>query len=146
MVEDQPRSTDMFSEHIRAMRTHLYLIFLAAGIYAAPHISNIAELLSLLQQMKNSMTGDSLNLRIETPASIDNVNCIDTLFEGVELLKNNSDLKKFSVFFQKFERLKQSLIPSPAEEGECETERRNTTKFIEKLITFIRKLSKGTKA
>uniref|UniRef100_A0A493T9W3 Interleukin-5 n=2 Tax=Anas platyrhynchos TaxID=8839 RepID=A0A493T9W3_ANAPP len=139
------------------MRTHLYLIFLAAGIYAAPHISNIAELLSLLQQMKNSMTGDSLvslinkyiifqNMRIETPASIDNVNCIDTLFEGVELLKNNSDLKKFSVFFQKFERLKQSLIPSLAEEGECETERRNTTKFIEKLITFIRKLSKGTRA
>ncbi|EOA97843.1 hypothetical protein Anapl_13978, partial [Anas platyrhynchos] len=48
------------------MRTHLYLIFLAAGIYAAPHISNIAELLSLLQQMKNSMTGDSLVSSIYT--------------------------------------------------------------------------------
>ncbi|XP_066833357.1 interleukin-5-like [Anser cygnoides] len=130
------------------MRTHLYLIFLAAGIYAAPHMSNIAELLTLLQQMKNSMTGDILNLRIETPASLDDVNCINALFEGAELLKTNPDLKKFSVFFQKFERLKQSLIPSLAEEfqGECETERRNTTKFIEKLITFIRKLSKDARA
>lgn len=66
MVEDEPRSTDRFSEHIRAMRTHLYLIFLAAGIYAAPHISNIAELLTLLQQMKNSMTGDILVSSIYT--------------------------------------------------------------------------------
>uniref|UniRef100_A0A8B9CHK6 Interleukin-5 n=1 Tax=Anser brachyrhynchus TaxID=132585 RepID=A0A8B9CHK6_9AVES len=139
------------------MRTHLYLIFLAAGICAAPHMSNIAELLTLLQQMKNSMTGDILvslinkciifqNLRIETPASLDDVNCINALFEGAELLKTNPDLKKFSVFFQKFERLKQSLMPSLAEEGECETERRNTTKFIEKLITFIRKLSKDARA
>ncbi|KAI6077073.1 Interleukin-5-like protein [Aix galericulata] len=122
------------------------------SIYAAPHISNIAELLTLLQQMKNSMTGDILT--VETNASYrfaeedrhalvsqlqllaqtasciqteglsqnyllvqaDNVNCIDTLFEGVELLKTNPDLKKFSVFFQKIERLKQSLIPSLAEE------------------------------
>ncbi|KFV44556.1 hypothetical protein N341_07770 [Tyto alba] len=136
------------------MKTHLYLLLLAAGISAAPQMSSMAELLTLLQQMCEAVTKDirvSLiniffqNLRIETPENIDDVNCVHTIFEGTEQLKTIPAMKKFSVFFQKFERLKQSLAPSLAKEGKCDTERRNATLFIEKLMTFIRKASKNAR-
>ncbi|KAF1445128.1 hypothetical protein FQV08_0008272, partial [Pygoscelis antarcticus] len=136
------------------MKTHLYLLLLAAGISAAPQMSSMAELLTLLQQMRESVTKDiqvSLinifqNLRIETPDNIDDVNCVSTIFEGTEQLKTNPAMKKFSVFFQKLERLKQSLTPSLAKEGKCDTERKNATIFIGKLMTFIRKASKNARA
>ncbi|KFP10125.1 hypothetical protein Z169_00077, partial [Egretta garzetta] len=127
------------------MKTHLYLLLLAAGISAAPQISSMAELLTLLQKMCEAMAKDTQNLRIETPVNIDDVNCVSTIFEGMEQLKTIPAMKKFGVFFQKFERLKQSLTPSLAEEGQCDTERRNATIFIEKLMTFIRKASKTTR-
>ncbi|NXB10853.1 IL5 protein, partial [Cnemophilus loriae] len=128
------------------MKTHLYLLLLGAGISAAPQMNSIAELLALLQQMCEVMTKDiqvNSNLRIETPDNIDDVNCISTIFEGTEQLKNNPAMKKFSAFFQKFERLKQWLIPNLAKEGKCDTERRSTTMFIKKLTTFIRKVLKN---
>ncbi|XP_059681554.1 uncharacterized protein LOC104262856 [Gavia stellata] len=141
------------------MKTHLYLLLLAAGVSAAPQMSSMAELLTLLQQMCESVTKDIRmilerlngyiifqNLRIETPDNIDDVNCVSTIFEGTEQLKTNPAMKKFSVFFQKFERLKQSLSPSPAKEGKCDTERKNATIFMEKLMTFIRKASKNARA
>ncbi|KAF1665089.1 hypothetical protein FQA23_0014045, partial [Aptenodytes patagonicus] len=136
------------------MKTHLYLLLLAAGISAAPQMSSMAELLTLLQQMCESVTKDiqvSLinifqNLRIETPDNIDDVNCVSTIFEGTEQLKTNPAMKKFSVFFQKLERLKQTLTPSLAKEGKCDTERKNATIFIGKLMTFIRKASKNARA
>ncbi|NXH27688.1 IL5 protein, partial [Myiagra hebetior] len=127
------------------MKTHLYLLLLAAGISAAPQMSSMAELLTLLQQMCEVMTKDIQNLRIETPNNIDDVNCISTIFEGTEQLKNNPATKKFSVFFQKFERLKQWLMPSLEKEGKCDTERRSTTIFIKKLTTFIREVFKNTR-
>ncbi|KFV59919.1 hypothetical protein N328_09408, partial [Gavia stellata] len=140
------------------MKTHLYLLLLAAGVSAAPQMSSMAELLTLLQQMCESVTKDIRmilerlngyiifqNLRIETPDNIDDVNCVSTIFEGTEQLKTNPAMKKFSVFFQKFERLKQSLSPSPAKEGKCDTERKNATIFMEKLMTFIRKASKNAR-
>uniref|UniRef100_A0A663MS17 Interleukin-5 n=1 Tax=Athene cunicularia TaxID=194338 RepID=A0A663MS17_ATHCN len=74
------------------------------------------------------------------------VNCVSTIFEGTEQLKTSPAMKKFSVFFQKFERLKQSLTPSLAKEGQCDTERKNATIFIENLMTFIRKASKTARA
>uniref|UniRef100_A0A674GQU2 Interleukin-5 n=1 Tax=Taeniopygia guttata TaxID=59729 RepID=A0A674GQU2_TAEGU len=110
------------------MKTHLYLLLLAAGISAAPQISSMAELLIIK--------------RIETPNNIDDVNCISTIFKGTEQLKNNPAMKKFSVFFQNFEKLKQWLMPNLAKEGKCDTERRSTTIFIKKLMTFIRKVLK----
>ncbi|XP_009321057.1 PREDICTED: interleukin-5-like [Pygoscelis adeliae] len=128
------------------MKTHLYLLLLAAGISAAPQMSSMAELLTLLQQMRESVTKDIQNLRIETPDNIDDVNCVSTIFEGTEQLKTNPAMKKFSVFFQKLERLKQSLTPSLAKEGKCDTERKNATIFIGKLMTFIRKASKNARA
>ncbi|XP_068265350.1 interleukin-5-like [Nyctibius grandis] len=128
------------------MQTHLYLLLLAAGISAAPQLSSVAELLTLLQQMWESTTKDIQNLRIETPDNIDDVNCVSTIFEGTEQLKTNPAMKKYSVFFQKFERLKQSLAPSLAKEGNCETERKKATIFIEKLMTFIRKAPKNARA
>ncbi|NXC38990.1 IL5 protein, partial [Penelope pileata] len=131
------------------MRAHLYLLLLAAGICARPQISNIAELLTLLEDINTSITGDLLvnliytflifSLMIETPASINNMSCINALFAGTERLKKNPGMKRFRAFFLKFENLKQSLIARPAEEGECETESRNVKKFIEKLKTFIQK-------
>ncbi|XP_072791530.1 interleukin-5-like [Taeniopygia guttata] len=124
------------------MKTHLYLLLLAAGISAAPQISSMAELLTLLQQMCEMMTKDIQNLRIETPNNVDDVNCISTIFKGTEQLKNNPAMKKFSVFFQNFEKLKQWLMPNLAKEGKCDTERRSTTIFIKKLMTFIRKVLK----
>uniref|UniRef100_H0Z3Q1 Interleukin-5 n=1 Tax=Taeniopygia guttata TaxID=59729 RepID=H0Z3Q1_TAEGU len=124
------------------MKTHLYLLLLAAGISAAPQISSMAELVTLLQQMCEMMTKDIQNLRIETPNNIDDVNCISTIFKGTEQLKNNPAMKKFSVFFQNFEKLKQWLMPNLAKEGKCDTERRSTTIFIKKLMTFIRKVLK----
>ncbi|KFP94031.1 hypothetical protein N329_02428, partial [Haliaeetus albicilla] len=124
------------------MKILLYILLLAASISAAPQMSNMAELQILLQQMCESMTKDSWNLRIETPDNIDDVNCISTIFEGTEQLKTNPAMKKFRVFFQKFERLKQLLTPSLAKEGKCDTERKNATIFLEKLMTFIRKISK----
>ncbi|KGL86968.1 hypothetical protein N301_09247, partial [Charadrius vociferus] len=127
------------------MKTHLYLLLLAAGISAAPHTSSMAELLKLLEQMCESVTKDLQNLRIETPDNIDDVNCVSTIFEGTEQLKTNPATKKFSVFFQKFERLKQSLTPNLATEGKCDTERRNARIFIQKLMTFIRKASKNAR-
>ncbi|XP_075623023.1 uncharacterized protein LOC104637980 [Balearica regulorum gibbericeps] len=137
------------------MKTHLYLLLLAAGISAAPQMSSMAELLTLLQQMCESMANDVQvssiatfifqNLRIETPDNIDDVNCVSTIFEGTEQLKTHPAMKKFSVFFQKFERLKQSLTPSLAKEGKCDTERMNATRFMEKLMTFVRKASKKTR-
>ncbi|NWV56658.1 IL5 protein, partial [Daphoenositta chrysoptera] len=127
------------------MKTHLYLLLLAAGISAAPQMSSMAELLTLLQQMSEVMTKDIQNLRIETPNNIDDVNCISTIFEGTEQMKNNPAIKKFSAFFQKFERLKQWLMPSLVKEGKCDTERRSTTIFIKKLMTFIRKVLKNTR-
>ncbi|NXW47504.1 IL5 protein, partial [Nyctiprogne leucopyga] len=127
------------------MQTHLYLLLLAAGISAAPQMSSLAELLTLLQRMHGSMTKDVQNLRIETPDNIDDVNCVSTIFEGMELLKTNPAMKKFSGVFQKFERLKQSLTPNLAKEGNCDTERRNATVFIEKLMTFIRKALKNAR-
>ncbi|KFQ62911.1 hypothetical protein N334_01142, partial [Pelecanus crispus] len=131
------------------MKTHLYLLLLAASISAAPQIINMAELLTLLQQMLEAVANDSLinvifqNLRIETPDNIHDVNCVSTIFEGTEQLKTNPAMKKFSVFFHKFERLKQSLTPSLAKEGKCDTERRKATIFIEKLMTFIRRASRN---
>ncbi|XP_059716514.1 interleukin-5-like [Haemorhous mexicanus] len=127
------------------MKTHLYLLLLAAGISAAPQMSSMAELLTLLQQMYEVMTKDIQNLRIETPNNIDDVNCISTIFEGTEQLKNNTAMKKFNAFFQNFERLKQWLMPNLAKEGKCDTERRNATLFIKKLMAFIRKLLKPTR-
>ncbi|NXV05714.1 IL5 protein, partial [Cettia cetti] len=127
------------------MNTHLYLLLLAAGISAAPQMSSMAELLTLLQQMCEVMTKDIQNLRIETPDNIDDVNCIGTIFEGMEQLKNKPAMKKFSAFFHNFERLKQWLIPNMAKEGKCDTERRSTTIFIKKLMTFIRKVLKNTR-
>ncbi|XP_027538619.1 interleukin-5-like [Neopelma chrysocephalum] len=126
------------------MKTHLYLLLLAAGISAAPQMSSMAELLTLLQQMWEAK--DIQNLRIETPDNINDVNCISTIFEGTERLKTNPAMKKFSAFFQNFERLKQFLTPSLAKEGKCDTERRNATIFINKLMTFIRKALKATRA
>uniref|UniRef100_A0A8B9G7L0 Interleukin-5 n=1 Tax=Amazona collaria TaxID=241587 RepID=A0A8B9G7L0_9PSIT len=116
------------------MKTHLYLLLLAAGISAAPDMSSTAELLTLLQQMSESM-----NLRIETPDDMNDVNCISTIFEGTEQLKTNPAMKKFSGFFQKFERLKQSLTPSLGREEKCDTERKSATVFMGRLMTFIRK-------
>uniref|UniRef100_A0A8B9PJH3 Interleukin-5 n=1 Tax=Apteryx owenii TaxID=8824 RepID=A0A8B9PJH3_APTOW len=128
------------------MKTHLCFILLAASISAAPHMSNIAELLTLLEQIYNSVTEDTQNLRIETPLHTDNASCVNKIFEGTELLKNNLDMKKFGAFFQKFERMKQSLTPRLGKEEECDTERKPPQKFIEKLTTFIRKLSKNPRA
>ncbi|XP_069725629.1 interleukin-5-like [Phaenicophaeus curvirostris] len=128
------------------MRTHLYLLLLAAGISAASQASSIAELLTLLQQMSKSVTKENQNLRIETPDNIDDVNCVSTIFEGTEQLRTNPTMTKFSVFFQKFEKLKPSLTPNLAEEGKCDTERKNTTTFIAKLMTFIRQASKKSKS
>uniref|UniRef100_A0A8C3EA81 Interleukin-5 n=1 Tax=Corvus moneduloides TaxID=1196302 RepID=A0A8C3EA81_CORMO len=133
------------------MKTHLYLLLLAAGISAAPQMSSVAELLTLLQQMCEVMTKDiqvnsiSIFLMIETPNNIDDVNCISTIFEGTEQLKNNPAIKKFSGFFQKFERLRQWLMPSLEKEGKCDAERRSTTIFIKKLMTFIQKVLKNTR-
>ncbi|NXO35681.1 IL5 protein, partial [Locustella ochotensis] len=127
------------------MKTHLYLLLVAASISAAPQMSSMAELLTLLQQMCEVMTKDIQNLRIETPDNIDDVNCISTIFEGIEQLKNNAAMEKFSAFFHKFARLKQWLIPNQAIKGKCDTERRSTTVFIEKVMTFIRKLLKTTR-
>ncbi|KFP42181.1 hypothetical protein N324_08250, partial [Chlamydotis macqueenii] len=124
------------------MKTHLYLLLLAAGISAAPQLSSMAELLILLNQMHEIMTKDAQNLRIATPDNIDDVNCVSTIFEGTEQLRTNPAMRKYSVFFQKFEKLKQSLTPSLAKEGKCDTERKSATTFIEKLTTFIRKASK----
>ncbi|NXF98891.1 IL5 protein, partial [Sakesphorus luctuosus] len=121
------------------MKTHLCLLLLAAGISAAPHMSSMAELLTLLQQMWEVMARDSQNLRIETPDNINDASCISTIFEGTERLKTHPAMKKFSAFFQIFERLKQFLTPSLAKEGKCDTERRKATIFIEKLMAFIRK-------
>ncbi|PKU36974.1 interleukin-5-like [Limosa lapponica baueri] len=101
MAEDWSRSTYRFSEHIRRMQAHLYLLLLAVGISAAPQVSSMAELLTLLQEMGESMTRDAQTLRIETPDNVD---------------------------------------------GECDTERKNARLFIQKLITFIRKASKDTRA
>uniref|UniRef100_A0A8C5U2N3 Interleukin-5 n=1 Tax=Malurus cyaneus samueli TaxID=2593467 RepID=A0A8C5U2N3_9PASS len=106
------------------MKTHLYLLLLAACISAAPQIRSMAELLTLLQQMCEMMTKDVqvnsisifLNLRIETPDDIDDANCISAIFEGTEQLKNYPAMKKFSAFFQKFERLKEWVMPSFAKE------------------------------
>ncbi|NXU17978.1 IL5 protein, partial [Pardalotus punctatus] len=128
------------------MKTHLYLLLLAAGISAAPQMRSMAELLTLLQQMCEVMTKDIQNLRIETPDNIDDVNCISTIFEGTEQLKNYPAMKKFSAFFQKFERLKQWFMPSLTKEGKCDTERRNTTTFMKKLMTFIQKVLKKARA
>ncbi|XP_066416537.1 interleukin-5-like [Molothrus aeneus] len=127
------------------MKTHLYLLLLAAGISAAPQMSSMAELLTLLQQMYEVMTKDIQNLRIETPNNIDDVNCISIVFKGTEQLKNNPAMKKFNAFFQNFERVKQWLMPNLAKEGKCDKERRSATIFITKLMTFIRKLLKTTR-
>ncbi|NWI88154.1 IL5 protein, partial [Pitta sordida] len=132
------------------MKTHLYILLLAASISAAPQVINVAELLTLLQQMvAEDLQVNSipifLNLRIETPDNLYDVNCISTIFEGIEQLKINPAMKKYADFFQIFERLKQFLSPSLAKEEECETERRNATIFIEKLKTFIRKSLKPTR-
>ncbi|KFV73538.1 Interleukin-5, partial [Struthio camelus australis] len=124
------------------MKTHLYFILLATSVCAAPQMSSIAELLTLLEQIYSSVAEDTQSLRIETPLHIDNANCVNKIFEGTELLKNKLDMNKFSAFFQKFERLKQSLTPSLGKEEECHTERKNPKRFIEKLTTFIRKSSK----
>ncbi|XP_015731025.1 uncharacterized protein LOC107320068 [Coturnix japonica] len=154
MVEDSSRSTHWFSEHIRTMRTHLYLLLLTVGASAIPLRSNLAELQTWLQQIYQS-AGTlvnpifyfySANLRIETPVSTDDENCIKILFEGMDLLKNSPEMRRFSAFFQSFEKLKPSLTANLAEEGECDTERRNVKNFIEKLRTFIRKLSRGARA
>uniref|UniRef100_A0A8B9GE36 Interleukin-5 n=1 Tax=Amazona collaria TaxID=241587 RepID=A0A8B9GE36_9PSIT len=118
------------------MKTHLYLLLLAAGISAAPDMSSTAELLTLLQQMSESMM---IFKRIETPDDMNDVNCISTIFEGTEQLKTNPAMKKFSGFFQKFERLKQSLTPSLGREEKCDTERKSATVFMGRLMTFIRK-------
>ncbi|NWS20433.1 IL5 protein, partial [Pachyramphus minor] len=135
------------------MKTHLYLLLLAAGISAASQMSSMAELLTLLQQMWEVMAKDIQaeyvifqNLRIETPDNINDVNCISTIFEGTERLKTNPAMKKFSAFFQNFERLKQFLTPNLAKEGKCDTERRNATVFIKKLMTFIQKELKPRRA
>ncbi|KFQ39521.1 hypothetical protein N332_08324, partial [Mesitornis unicolor] len=82
------------------------------------------------------------NLRIETPDNIDDVNCVSTIFKGIEELKAIPAMGEFSVFFQKFERLKQMLTPSLPKKGECDTERKSATIFIENLMTFIRKTTK----
>uniref|UniRef100_A0A8B9NTK7 Interleukin-5 n=1 Tax=Accipiter nisus TaxID=211598 RepID=A0A8B9NTK7_9AVES len=134
------------------MKIHLYILLLAASISAAPQMSNMAELQILLQQMCESMTKDSWviehfclsHLQIQAQVSNDlfDVNCISTIFEGTEQLKTNLAMKKFSVFFQKFERLKQLLTPRLAKEGKCDTERKNAAIFLEKLMVFIRKVSK----
>ncbi|XP_009561018.2 uncharacterized protein LOC104060873 [Cuculus canorus] len=128
------------------MKTHLYLLLLAAGISAVSQASSMAELLTLLQQMSKSMTTDKQNLRIETPDNIDDMNCVSTIFEGTEQLKTNPTMAKFSVFFQKFEQLRPSLTASLAREGKCNTERTNATTFIGKLMTFIRIASKKARA
>ncbi|NXW53284.1 IL5 protein, partial [Eurystomus gularis] len=125
------------------MRTHLYLLLLAAGISAASQMSSMAELLTLLQQMWRSVAKDLPNLRIETPDNVDDVNCVSTIFEGTEQLKTNPAMKEFSVFFQKFEILKQSFTPRLPKEGKCDTERKNAARFLEKVMTFIRKASKN---
>ncbi|NXW71444.1 IL5 protein, partial [Hirundo rustica] len=130
------------------MKTHLYLLLLAAGISAAPQKRNMAELLTLLQQMCEVMTKDiqvNSDLRIETPDNIDDVNCISTIFEGMEQLKNNPAMETFNALFHKFEKLKQWLMPNLAKEGKCDTERRSTAIFIRTLMTFIRKLLKPTR-
>uniref|UniRef100_A0A8C9FN70 Interleukin-5 n=1 Tax=Pavo cristatus TaxID=9049 RepID=A0A8C9FN70_PAVCR len=135
------------------MRTHLYLLLLTVGASATPLRSNLAELQTWLHQIYLSVDTlvnsifyfYSTNLRIETPVSTDEENCIKTLFEGTELLKNNPEMRRFSAFFQSFDKLRPSLTANLAKEGECDTERKNAKKFIEKLRTFIRKLSRGAR-
>lgn len=58
MIEDWSTTTYRFSDPISRMKTHLYLLLLAAGISAAPQICSMAELLTLLQQMYEVMTKD----------------------------------------------------------------------------------------
>lgn len=52
---DGSRGTHGFSEHIRTMRTHLYLLLLTVGISATPLRSNLAELQTWLQQIYQSV-------------------------------------------------------------------------------------------
>ncbi|KFQ20364.1 hypothetical protein N331_09081, partial [Merops nubicus] len=127
------------------MKTPLYLLLLAAGISATSQLSNIAELLASLKQMHQLAAEHIPNLRMETPDNINDANCVSTIFEGTEQLKTNPAMKKFSVFFQKLEGLKQSFTPRQPKGGQCETERKTATIFIEKLMTFIRKALKNTK-
>uniref|UniRef100_A0A8C6N8H6 Interleukin-5 n=1 Tax=Melopsittacus undulatus TaxID=13146 RepID=A0A8C6N8H6_MELUD len=122
------------------MKTYLYLLLMVAGICAAPHMSSITELLTLLQQMRESMsmvTNPCISPLLFLPSQ--DVNCISTVFEGIEQLKTNAAMKKFSEFFWKFERLKQSLTPSLGREEKCDTERKSATVFMGNLVTFIRK-------
>ena len=58
MVGDWSRSTDRFSGHIGRMQTHLYLLVLAAGVSAALQMSSVAELLTLVQQMREAVAKD----------------------------------------------------------------------------------------
>lgn len=44
------------------------------------------------------------------------VNCVSTIFEGMELLKANPAMRTFSGVFQKLDRLKQLLTPNLAKE------------------------------
>lgn len=67
MVEDWSRSPYRFPEHIRRMKTHLYLLLLAASISAAPQLSSMAELLTLLQQMCESMAN---NVQVRSIATL----------------------------------------------------------------------------
>nr|NP_001007085.1 interleukin 5 precursor [Gallus gallus]CAF18430.1 interleukin-5 [Gallus gallus]CAF18544.1 interleukin-5 [Gallus gallus] len=135
------------------MRTHLYFLLLTVGISATPLRSNLAELQTWLQQIYQSVDMlvssifyfCSMNLRIETPVSADDENCIKTLFEGTALLKNNPEMRRFGTFFQSFDKLRPSLTAQLTGEGECDTERKNVKKFIEKLRTFIRKLSRDAR-
>ncbi|XP_061204177.1 uncharacterized protein LOC133209526 [Neopsephotus bourkii] len=172
MGEEWSRATSGLSEHI-TMKTHLYLLLLAASISAAPYMSSTAELLTLLQQMRESMAKESqvcsMSMIVITycgrwlPTLVSHsallflpsqdVNCISVIFEGAEQLKMDPAMKKFSGFFQKFERLKQSLTPSLGREvgtcflspslvlfqEECDTERKSATAFMRELMTFIRK-------
>ncbi|KGL72548.1 hypothetical protein N309_08400, partial [Tinamus guttatus] len=126
------------------MKTQLWFVLLATSAWAAPQLSTVAELLALLGHVQSAVAEGTQHCLISVLLFLpfQTVNCMNKIFEGTELLKKNLDMKKHGAFFQKFERLKQSLTLHPGKEEECDTERKNPKIFIEKLTTFIRKSSK----
>ncbi|KAM7101305.1 uncharacterized protein J5F26_008844 [Ciconia maguari] len=116
------------------MRTHLYLLLLAAGISAAPQMSSMAELLTLLQQMWQSVTKD---LQPFWPPCLDHkVSETNARYRFVEEHRRAQCMAALGMGQGK---------QGCEMRGKCDTERKNARIFIEKLMTFIRRASKNAR-
>ncbi|XP_054423969.1 interleukin-5 [Pteronotus mesoamericanus] len=124
------------------MRMLLHLSLLALGAAStwamaekSPMAKLVAETMALLSTHQAVLIGDG-NLMIPTPGHEDHQLCIEEVFQGIEILKNETAQgHAVEKLFQNLSSIKEYI--DHQRKNKCEGERWRVKKFLEYLHRFL---------